>query len=184
MTNSFDFISPPWPAQEVAWFQLDPSARTASYQRQIQAGNSHLVREVRVEDSRFPKPHSPEAVWEIIGTAESEFTLLEQQGIRVPERQWHVFTDSHGFTRTLGRIGIIEGESAATVNAASGPADKAFWADIFRKLVNYQHLRNPGARLNDVYHLHQYILGRARSDISDASTSQLWLVDVEPIFNK
>lgn len=167
----------PWGDAEVAWRLGSPDARQRSYSKQIDAGNTHLIREVEA----FNTPANETAAREIIAITIEEHVLLAKQGLRIPETNWHILCRPHEPTiRILAHVEIIEG---GQLN------DRNFKPETFTARKKYfetryqQYVDACGNRpLRDIGWPQQYMYGRPRLSLDSAPfiDDAVFLVDIEP----
>ncbi len=181
----------PWQTKEIAWFSQQKAVRAATLQRLAQAGTRYLVREVRVGYPGYLSPLKELQVRAVLEHTLGEHALLHDNGIRVPDIDWHITRDTNNFTRTLARVGIIDGCSMDVsthmdvrplTNLALACAEQSF-----SNITAYYSAHRPGRRLQGIQTLDQYMMGHPKDGSNSdkdvaALTPALYLIDIEPLY--
>lgn len=173
-------IDTPWPSQEIAWIDGDAHAQRANMRRQIAAGLTHLVREVRPLYHGEPTPETTEGVEDILSRVGYEFLIMGRNKIKVPDVRWHSFRDDEDRLRTLARVGIIDGLNLKDLETTPDePMYGLTYAQARTRIRDYRDSPFPGMRLADTYASEQYMLGEPRDGTEEPG---LFYIDPEPFF--
>ena len=184
-----DAIDTPWETQEIIWRHVSHKQRTSEIQAQIDAGFTHIVREVLIRHPGYlPPEHTTlplEAAREATDLADAEFSILASLGIVCAPTTWHSFLDHEGTTRTLARIAVVEGNPFP--DQPFHKLSKTELDEVNRlsvKVNGYAYSEQPGVRLADVDRRAQYLHGQFRDPDLRSLTPEPadCLIDTEPIF--
>lgn len=192
-------IDTPWEPEPIVWRYTTPDATfksvTSHEERNFFALKAatdnpdvtHIVREVEVmTHPSLPSMFRP--VHEIVSSLveiDWQFQQFEDlTDLKVPRRQWHVFSDGHGRTRTLARVEVVEGNDLIAPFSKESDADaetRAIIRDIKRQVASYRN-QAVGRPLFDIEFARQYRRGIPRTEAANPLAVQaLYMVDIEPV---
>lgn len=182
MEIPYESLDTPWVAQEIVWRYPSRTKRHEALRRQVDSGNTHIVREVRV-DKAYGGPESIAHASSVVARTEEEFSLMRSIGIQIAPTEWYIFSDDEQRVRTLARVAVIEGMELEPIHQPhlATREQRLLLADAMIKIDSYNNLTNGKRRLNDVYLIDQYLYGSPRA-LEGNTNPELYLIDIEPIF--